>query len=277
MHYSEAVAQAAAALITAEDAEVILEAATAKRDAARWDLARLTFENTNSGGGIQVQEGRVPMRQWAADVSEASGRSFGYQTGFRYKAIWVRFGNPSPTGEGVERPTWSIAYDMVRSTEPPMAERFADISFQRVARDASIDSRRDMAAELLSDPAVADAIIAQPETRRAVYESLGRQEQRAEAKHNTIRASDPVGQRLDRESALIDLEKLLRTFADQARTLVVAIGALPERSDGAVNPHLFLRQSFVAAEDALGSVRSLLTTGKSDIDNFLADVLNGGQ
>lgn len=263
MHYSEAVQQAAAALVRGED--------------ANWELARLTWENTYGPGRHTPHDQRATVEEWCAAVRDRSERRFSTASGRIYRTVWE-----SNRHLGSElRPEWTDAYYAARGSTPTTYAETRQLierkTIERIEDLATPEQKRAVATRLMADPAVADAIIAQPETRRAVYESLNRQEQRAEVKHNISRASDPVGQRLDRETALIDLEKLLRTFADQTRTLVAAIGALPERSDGAVAPHLFLRQSFVAAEDAIGSVRSLLTTGKSDIDNFLADVLKGGQ
>jgi hypothetical protein len=260
MTYQQAVEQAAAALTRGED--------------ANWELARLTWENTQTR---HKESDRATMAQWCEAIREASGRKFSEPTGKVYRAIWQEYGQePIYT-----RPLWVDAYYAVnKSTGKTYEEARETIerkAIERITEIATPEQKREVAAQLLSDPEVADAVIEQPETRRAVYESLQRQEQRTEARHNTIRASDPVSNRLDREGALIDLEKLLRTFADQTRTLVAAIGDLPERSEGAMSPHLFLRQSFVAAEDALGSVRTLLETGTNDLDSFLKNVLSGGQ
>ena len=258
MAYQDAVAEAASALTRGED--------------ANWQLARLTWENTISIPGANSQTGRVSMRQWCADVETTSKRRFSMKSGETYKGMW-KASLPRYAGEA-ELPSWTEAYDEYDG-RGSFADRFADAKARQGVTSASVEVRQDLAAKLMADPEVADAVMDQPQARRAVYDSLQRQEHRAEVKHQTMRAADPVGQRLDREAALIDLEKTLRRFADDARTLTAAIGTLPERSDGAIAPHLFLRQSYVAAEDALGSVRTLLETGVSDLDNFLDGVLKG--
>ena len=259
MAYQDAVAEAASALTRGED--------------ANWELARLTWENTKGTGDSGSQHDKVTMDQWCADLRATSRRRFSVSHGRLFKRIWEQFGRSDLD----ERPPWTEALYEIKpeASYESVAER-RDIARSLASIAVSTpEVKRDLAAKLLTDPAVADAVLDQPAARRAVYDSLQRQEQRAEVKHQTMRAADPVGQRLDREAALIDLEKTLRRFADDARTLTVAIGALPERSDGAIAPHLFLRQSFVAAEDALGSLRTLLETGVSDLDNFLDGVLKG--
>lgn len=259
MTYTQAVEQAAAALVRGED--------------ANWELARLTWENTIGAGDVRtaLQSGRVRMETWCADVQASAGRRFGTVTGWRYKQVWAEHG----LSDRIERLSWDEAYQPTKGI--PRQEQVTPADTERFIEFATPERKQEVAAKLLSDPEVADAIIAQPETRRAVYESLNRQEQRAEVKRETIRASDPIVQRIDKETALLALEQLLRKFAEDARALVADIGTLPARSDGAIAPHLFLKQSFVAAEDALGGVRTLLETGTNDLDNFLSSVLKGEQ
>lgn len=260
MNYTQAVEQAAAALVRGED--------------ANWELARLTWENTFAAGDIRAQADRVSMDSWCRAIREIAGRQFTESTGKVYKAVWAKFQSLDPR----DRPHFSEAlrsldnesrdWDM-RKTR--VQERFVE----SIDTLATPEQKREVATRLMQDPAIADAVIEQPAVRRAVYESLNRQEAKVEARHNAIRAADPVGQQFDRSGALLDLEKLLRTFAEQARALVAAIGPLPEHDDETGARLVFIRQSFVAADDALDSVRTLLSTGKSDIDSFLADVLKG--
>lgn len=75
MEYTKAVNAAAKALKTGED--------------ANWELARLTWENTNS----QTDRTKVKMEDWCRDVVKQSGRKFSRPMGDRYRKMWAVHGS----------------------------------------------------------------------------------------------------------------------------------------------------------------------------------------
>lgn len=134
MTYEQQVAAAAAALKKGED--------------ANWELARLTYENTNRPHE-QRRPGRVSHATWAADVKEASGRRFSDQTSRKYSAMWERFGSTKV------RPSWTDAwYELVpRDAGEAMRERATDT---HIAKEASPERKRELLAVLLDDPDLID-------------------------------------------------------------------------------------------------------------------------
>jgi hypothetical protein len=264
MAYEEAVAQAASALKRGED--------------ANWELARLTYENTISISGANSEIGKVPMRRWAEDVQQKSGRRFSYTTANRYKAIWARYGSLSPArGEG---PTWGEAWLEIHGGDGSIADQLVSTDARRGIDKAPTEVRQEIAAKLLADPQVADAVIAQPEARRAVYESLNRREVRAEERREALTQADPISLSLDRAEAQLTISQIVRDFTVSverfrrmtAETLRRA-GPLPER-DMAANRH-FIEQAVMEAREALDSIETYLSTGKTDLDAFLDSVLGG--
>ena len=77
-NYEDDVGTAAMALIEGEQ--------------SNWLLARLTYENTRSGGGTRASDWPVSMDRWCADVRRESGRKFSESTGKAYKAVWAKYG-----------------------------------------------------------------------------------------------------------------------------------------------------------------------------------------
>lgn len=254
MGYQDAVAQAADALKRGED--------------ANWELARLTFENTITGRGYRDQPGKVTMEQWCADVRDRSGRKFSPGSGERYKRIWQRYGDlPS---QQKELPAWVDAY---YEDEAYVPQPFMEASAQRVASSASPEIKRDLAAKLMADPIVADAVISQPEPRRAVYEALNRREQTAEQRRERMTDADPVSSELRGLNALLDLSQIIERFVGDFSRVFQQAAQLPE-SD-AFASRTFLTLQLERLQECTDRLRSYLETGKTDIDAFLDSVLKG--
>lgn len=254
MTYQEAVTEAADALKRGED--------------ANWELARLTFENTRNGG-TSGQADRATMDQWCADIRHASGRRFSEANGKKYKAVWAKFGGYDHT----DRPSWTDAYYEFNVSYTDRAEYFEATATRRLTEDASIETQRDVAAKLLSNPAVADAVISAPDTRRAVYESLNRREQAAETRRERITDADPVASGLRSMNALVEMDTVLGRFVQDFTDTFRQMAALPQNDPFANREFLTLRLNH--AQECLDQLRSYLDTGKTDIDAFLESVLKG--
>ncbi len=150
--YTEAVEEAAAALKRGED--------------ANWELARLTYENTLMQGNAMSQPGKVNMEQWCADVRRASGRRFSAKSGRVYKAIWSEYGRHL---DGDHLP-WSEAYDGVQGGT--VAERFEKTHARNVTEKASVETKVQVARELLAEPEVAEAVVADQATRNVITDHI---------------------------------------------------------------------------------------------------------
>lgn len=211
MGYQDAVAQAAEALKRGED--------------ANWELARLTHENTLMMG-YPIQAGRVSMEQWASDVRAQSGRRFSAPHAARFKAIWGRYGHADLT----DRPSWT---DAMIETVPAAAYEVAGgrrelaRSLETIA-NAPAQERRDLVVKLMTDPIVADAVISQPEPRRAVYEALNRREQTAEQRRERMTDADPVSSELRGLNALLELSQIIERFVGDFSRVFQQAAQLPE-------------------------------------------------
>jgi hypothetical protein len=137
MNYQEEVRQAAAALIRSED--------------GNWLLARLTYRNTLIGhaGRFPVkEEGKVPMRQWCADIHAASGRGFSVGTGHRYRRIWANFGRKYIQG----KISWVEAYDQQIGSNT--RQNMANLNVNKSLKTATPEAKRKIFAQLARDPDV---------------------------------------------------------------------------------------------------------------------------
>lgn len=259
MNYHEAVTQAAAALTRGED--------------ANWELARLTYENTVTGTGARPEPGKVTMEQWCVDVREASGRRFATRTGKTYKAVWSRYGLGRAGGEGL--PTWIDAYLEVNGATAPSEEHFAAVKANAVITHGSLEVKRDIAAKLLTDPVVADAVLQEPEMRRAVYDALNRREQAAEQRREVLTNADPISREIDQMRALADISARIEQWTRDLAQMMRRLGPLPDSERDPFANRLFIEQVIARHEEVLASLKAYLTTGKTDLDAFLDSVLQG--
>lgn len=141
-NYDERVRLAADDLVTGEDANK--------------HLAMLTHETTLTGKKLQPD--RVTMEQWTADIRQATGRRFSRATGFRYKAVWAKYGD-SLMHETV---SWSDAfYEVQGITQEESFAPFANQDARRVIKDlehVAPEVKQALAAELMNDPDTAERI-----------------------------------------------------------------------------------------------------------------------
>jgi hypothetical protein len=135
MSYQDNVRAASAALSRGED--------------ANWELARLTFEVCGDAGPGRPTQERVGLRQWASDVSAASGRRFGYDAARHYRDIWVRFGNDA---QGRHSIPWTDAYSEIRGGS--VGERMVEADFKRAMTNATPEQKREAFATLAHEPEV---------------------------------------------------------------------------------------------------------------------------
>lgn len=257
MNYQEAVTEAASALKRGED--------------ANWELARLTYENTWMSGNYDAQPDRVSMAQWCADIREKAGRRFSETTGSLYKTMWKKHGHLPFR----ERGAWADLWLELKGGSYPSTEDSSNVSVSN-----ALEQKRDLAAKLLTDPEIADAVIAQPEARRAVYDSLSRREHAATERRERIAEQDPITVNIRQAEAQLTLSRMVRDFTGNVETfrrnladLLQQAGPLSDR-DIAANRH-FIEQALREAREALDSVETYLVTGKTDIDAFLDSVLGG--
>jgi hypothetical protein len=251
MTYQEAVTQAADALTRGED--------------ANWELARLTWENTKAAGDPGSQPDRATMEQWCSDIRAEAGRRFGESTGRKYRMLWDRYGQHF----SVNRPSWTDAWQEVS----PRIDDQRWNSPEAFSERAAAGVKRDLAVKLMADPEVADAVIAQPEARRAVYESLNRREQSVQDRAERIRDADPISSELRGLNSLIVIDDVLQRFVRDFSENFQKIANLPERD--IFSSRHFLTVRIERAQECLDRLRSYLETGKTDIDAFLDSVLKG--
>jgi hypothetical protein len=133
MDYQEEVKQAASALKNGED--------------NNWELARLTYRNTLSRGR-RMEEGKVSMAQWCADIREASGRRFATGTGKVYRQIWDWFGRKYIQG----KISWTEAYDQLHGGRTRYG--IANYRLSDGVKRASPEAKRRAFAQLARDPDV---------------------------------------------------------------------------------------------------------------------------
>lgn len=164
MEYRDAVINAAQALQRGED--------------ANWQLAQLTYENTNRRG--ERNAGRVSHEQWSADVRAESGRRFSEGTSRKYAMVWEAQSSQKGTlswteawyeevGRDAPGPMRSRQTDIHLNEAP--AERKAEI-FQRLARDPEVMASAEVTATIVEtvarNPELTARTVARAEERRPV-------------------------------------------------------------------------------------------------------------
>jgi hypothetical protein len=128
----------------------------------QWRLAELTHE--------QIEAGKT-RAQWAKDIGVAASH-----VGRLYK-IWVRWGL-QPTAE---RPPFNEAYRMIseRVDDPTEAQaRKDERSAVANIRKATPKRKAEIAAELLTEPEVADEVVKRPTARRQIDRAVAETHQR---------------------------------------------------------------------------------------------------
>jgi hypothetical protein len=268
VNYDEAVTKAAKALKVGED--------------ANWTLARLTYENTaKQNGGRPVKAATAAasfnklatLRTWSADVRAASGRSFSYQTAGLYRQIWGEHGTTYLAGEI----DWRTAYEQVRGQSAD--ERMGNFNLQRGLDNATVEARREAFINLAQDEEVlADKPTVQrvdrhvrPIANLAEAERRDAQRQGEEQAIEGLIQREPTFKKVDEAGALLDLNRALRHFFDEATPI---LSRLPENATPGEG-HTFLRFEFDRAEGVMNAIRAFLDEGQTDLDKFLNTTLKG--
>lgn len=244
-------------------------AALGRGEEANWEFARLTFENTwdQVPGG---RDERVSMEQWCSDVRARSGRRFGDRAGKRYKTAWRRYG---ATVDG-ERPSWA---DVWADTTGSTTERQAEYHAASAARNTTPETKREIFAELAADPVVIEhaAELGTP-TSQAVSRLTHETEViRAQRREQTIE-TDPLARRLERQRAALDLEASCNQFAqDCVRFAREITDLLPSTGEASDEDLAWIRRAIERGRSALEQLEVYISTGRTDLDAFLEQVLGG--
>lgn len=144
--YQQAVDKAATALKTGED--------------SNWELARLTYENTNRGSHREL--GKVSHETWAKDIREKSGRLFSTDRSKDFARMWEHFG-AEWSGAGAS-PSWHDCWEKIS----PRGDRDASVKH---VKEAPAQRKAEILQALLEDPEVAPMapkLIAEVETKASV-------------------------------------------------------------------------------------------------------------
>jgi Family of unknown function (DUF6192) len=277
MAYRENVELAAAALIRGED--------------ANWELARLTYENTYDAGDIESQSDRVTMRQWCKDVEAAvPGRKdrFSSGNGLLYKRIWRAYGHYDRN----DRPTWTDAAYAVRNESASQAGTRRALSEARNARpelkgqmlttiasDAAVapEDKRAAFAALAADPAIVEqAAVVGTAISQAVTRLTHQAKVTREQRHERETEADPIARKMEQQRALLDLEAACNQFAqDCVRFAREITDILPASGEASADELEWIRRAIERGRSALDQLEGYVSTGRTDLDAFLTEVLKG--
>jgi len=171
---------------------------------------------------------------------------------------------------------WTVDAILSHVGYPPAnVETGSTAHMERFMRAATPEAKREALKTLAAEPAVLDAMLAEPESRRTIYEGLHRHEQEVSARTERLTQADPIGRRMDQQQASLDLQKWIDDLRRHAERLRDSI--LPRLGDAPASDPLatrrFLREALAELDEALASVRTYIDTGKTDTDRFLHDVL----
>lgn len=170
MSYQDNVRAAAAALdINAEVDAVVAEFELVERgEQANWKIAERTYRCTLEAGDVAAgrASGKIKMEDWCARIRERIGKPFASVTGYRYKAVWKKYGLSS----GIERPSWTDAYNDIRGVES-MDANMVSTNFKRAIAHATPEQKREAFTSLASEPEV----LSDPVASTAVFKQIAHQ------------------------------------------------------------------------------------------------------
>ena len=256
MSYHEAVTRAATALVKGED--------------ANWELARLTYENTYQDGRISSQPGRVSMEEWCQEIRDRSGRKFSARTGKRYRRIWRKYGRPSVA----HHPSWTEAfYAVTSSSKEKQDQRRA----MHEARHAPVAVKVEMIEAIGNDPEVIEqASNLRSRASRALHKINRKVHARQEERQEQATAGDPIRQRFQHISGVLDIEAACLQFERECQQFLRDIIAA-QRKTGSISSDetVWIQRCASRMRDVLGQVEHYVITGRSDLDTFLEEVLKG--
>jgi len=259
--YDDAVAKAARALKTGED--------------ANWLLARLTHDNTSGEPGPRKKSAvaLVSAAQWATDIRRASGRAFGTTSARLYRRIWVAHGTAYQAGQI----DWATAYEQTRGESAD--ERMGDFNLTRGLEHATVEARREAFVNLAQDEEVlADKPTVQRVDRHVRPIANLAEAERRELEHKALDdlneqliTEDPAFKSLDQTGALLDLSRGLRHFYKEVSPLIARLPKNETPGEG----HMFLRFEYDRAEGLMHAIKAFLDHGQTDLDAFISETLKG--
>lgn len=191
MSYQKAVKDAADALVRGED--------------ANWELARLTYENTNRRG----ERHKATHEQWSADVREESHRRFSETTSQKFAMMWDRFGSDSTIVQ-----SWTEAwYELTpRDAAEPMRARAA----RTHVGEGEAAQVAETVREALRRPEVARQVVSDRETNSRLARARQDYDEEVEAVAATDDSALRRGRNLDKNQAVISRLNTAAGFIDQA-------------------------------------------------------------
>lgn len=131
----------------------------------------------------------------------------------------------------------------------------------------------ELAQQLRAAPGVADALVAEPETRAALYGAMDRRHQATARRTEQLRQRNPLAPAVDAQRAALDLDRVIAKAAAQIGAL---LPRLPPGGVGGVGGALaadyFLSEAVTALEEALARVRRYLETGEPDLEPDVLDI-----
>jgi hypothetical protein len=217
-----------------------------RSEADQWRLAELTWE--------QVQAGKS-RRQWARDIGKADST---VRYWFR---MWERWG-----ARGRARPSFPEAYNEIRG----WTDDEHDSEYQRKAhqaiRNMPPERKAEVAAELLTEPEVAEQVIADPAARAATGRALDEHYNRERRLREQETPTAPPSTHDFAIEVLVRLRAISAAIKN-ATDLILSGPQLDAADD--------LRAVIAWQTNALGILDAALA-GRSDMDAELAKILEEG-
>jgi hypothetical protein len=276
MAYRENVELAAAALVKGHE--------------ANWELARLTYENTREPGGRATQEDRVTMEDWCGDVQAAGRKRFQASTGKLYRRTYEFYISNRHSYDGY--PDWTATAYAVAGTSTQEAHQRRGMSEARnqtpevkgrmlttIASDESVapEDKRAAFAALAADPAVVEqAAVVGTQISQAVTRLTHQAHVAREQRRERETEADPIARNLERQRAVLDLEAACNQFAqDCVRFAREITDILPASGEASPDDLEWIRRAIERGRSALDQLEGYVSTGRTDLDAFLSEVLKG--
>jgi hypothetical protein len=142
------------------------------------------------------------------------------------------------------------------------------------ARTLPPEEKAKLAADLISEPDVAEQVVSQPETRRSINRATDvhdrrKAEQRAQ-RTEKIENQDQVGKRIDNLKAVTELGEVHERYSRDGNEALRRIGELPD------SERYWLTGAVDRAEATLRAARRYLELGRSEIDAELDHIIKNG-
>ena len=290
-----------------QDAVRATAAAFNRGEESNWEVCNRTLSVCGEPSG-RGNGSRISLKQWAEDVQRESNRQFSATTANYYRACAI-YRNTHPD----EQLTFHETMDLVRtstsaerwdeshlrgiglaapevrqeafvrlSRDPDLAPTVARVLGEVAASDASVATSLVHTIAQQQPDAVTAAYAADPQTHLAIGRATRVHDEQALRERNEhverITNETPSLQRYGELRAITDLQEAVDQMTAIARRINTDIlprtGDLPPADADAMGMRVWLRSALVDCYQALEPIRILVATGRSDLDTFLADVLN---